>query len=544
MKSSSYLHLTEKYFLSYKIIFFQLALVVMYGIKILFPLFTKYIIDYLFVQRLTKFNLYILLLFFVLMSLYTIINLNINKLFLKYLNSRTKKMRLDFISKIFFDEKEFYATKPFSDIVYRLTNDLSNVTNSWTVIFGSLPAQLISIIPIFLLIKGNNILILLTFGTIVLNSVLLFLHLIKIENITKKSRDAGQYYNHQLTDKVSRYEEICSLGIMSKSIDKIKDSITALNGYTLEYFYRNKKFEVFMYVLNTTWSIVMLFIGAFLINNNTITLGTLIAFITLSNMIFQPISSLISTLKNLKDIKNSAERIVDFFPIEKSSFSSLLSPEVNTIRSISCNNISIFDSSKKTLLKDISFSVSNPGIYCITGANGVGKTTFAKCLIKQCKRYSGDICYNEININDIDFIKLKQKIIYFNSNDAIFDESLKWNICFNDESFNLSQYSWLIPHSLRKKLYNGFETILNNDILKLSNGEKQIIYFLRTLYLNPDVLIIDEPETAIDISVISKIKYMLNELAQDKIIILITHSNDFLQITDKKKIFDFNKVKS
>ncbi len=538
MKNNSYIKITKKYFLSGYIIPIQISLVIMQFIKLIFPLYTKYIIDYLLVKQYTDFNYYIIAIFVVLMFLYAILNYFSNKSFFKYVNKRTTKMKMDYISQILSDNAEFYSTKSFADITYRLTNDLSNVTNSWTTIFGALPAQLLSIIPIFYLIKESSILKFITIISILLNSLILVIHLFRIEHLTKQAREASQNYNHQLIDKLSRHDEIRSLGIQSKVSKKIYDSIINLNEKNLSYFQRIKKFEIFIFALNTSWSIIMLFIGASLINKNVITLGSLISFITLSNMIFQPINVLITTLKNLKDIKNSAERIDNYFPNVKGKLNT--NKLVNNITTISCENLSVLDIDGKDLLVNLNININAPGIYTIKGANGIGKSTFAKCLIKECQRYTGKIEINKINIKDLKYEDLKNHIIYINSTNTIFDETMKWNICFDEENIINHQYDWLLPLSLRNKLPYGFETILNDDLLKFSNGEKQIIYLIRAIYLNPDVLIIDEPETAIDETIVLKIKKLLLQMGENKIIILISHNKDFLSLSKEENTYNFD----
>jgi len=85
-------------------------------------------------------------------------------------------------------------------------------------------------------------------------------------------------------------------------------------------------------------------------------------------------------------------------------------------------------------------------------------------------------------------------------------------------------------------LAEGYDTIINENAANLSGGEKQKISLLRALLKNPDVLILDEPTSALDTNSRVALKAYLNEIKQNKIIIVVTHDKDFIDDSENAVI--------
>lgn len=92
--------------------------------------------------------------------------------------------------------------------------------------------------------------------------------------------------------------------------------------------------------------------------------------------------------------------------------------------------------------------------------------------------------------------------------------------------FNLERFIESLP--------NGFNTYINTDSNNLSGGEKQKIAIIRTLLKNPDLIILDEPTSALDKKSIENFKALIKYLKSNKIIIIITHDHELLDICDEK----------
>jgi ABC-type bacteriocin/lantibiotic exporter with double-glycine peptidase domain len=165
----------------------------------------------------------------------------------------------------------------------------------------------------------------------------------------------------------------------------------------------------------------------------------------------------------------------------------------------------------------------NPGErIAIVGPTGSGKTTLLLILAGLLNPLKGKIVINNLIINNKDIYN-KYSVGYMSPNPHIFDDDLFFNISLK---FNLSfqekkKISSLLNHFSLKKFnkYSSEVKNVNYDIRNISSGEKQRIGFIRTVFNNPNILLLDEPTSSLDFINEKKIFNFLNTIKDDKIII-------------------------
>ena len=178
------------------------------------------------------------------------------------------------------------------------------------------------------------------------------------------------------------------------------------------------------------------------------------------------------------------------------------------------------------------------GIYA---NNGLGKTTLSNMLIGDIIAENGSIILNSIDSKLLKNKSITQHIQYVGIDKSIYNLSILENIVINkelvpdkDKLVNLCKLCNIYDDI--KNLKNGFDTILDES-LKLSTGQIQKIKLVRALYLNPDVLILDEALTPLDNVSKENIKQYLKSISENKIIIIISHNKqDYDICTNTYKI--------
>ncbi|MCX7950973.1 MAG: ABC transporter ATP-binding protein [Clostridiales bacterium] len=165
-------------------------------------------------------------------------------------------------------------------------------------------------------------------------------------------------------------------------------------------------------------------------------------------------------------------------------------------------------------------------ITSILGESGSGKTTLLKMLNNIISPDKGEILYKGKNINDFDVIELRRKITMLPQNPVIYKGNILDNILIGKKFAKSTDYD--IEEI--KKLMNEFniDKDLNSSADNLSGGEKQRICIIRVLIMNPDVILLDEPSSALDEKTEDKvINYICNFVKQNnKTLIMVTHSNE------------------
>jgi len=169
-------------------------------------------------------------------------------------------------------------------------------------------------------------------------------------------------------------------------------------------------------------------------------------------------------------------------------------------------------------------------IYAISGANGTGKSTLINLIMGlYIDEYSGNITYNGIDIRNIDMVNARRSLIGFAEQEpTLIKDSMLFNLRFGCESGFDSADQSLSNHIQTLGMQdfiskNGLDFPLNEDNTNTSGGEKQKVSILKVLHKDPAIMIFDEPTSALDVDTTKRLVEYLQQIKQDKIIIVITH---------------------
>jgi len=190
---------------------------------------------------------------------------------------------------------------------------------------------------------------------------------------------------------------------------------------------------------------------------------------------------------------------------------------------------------KNVKYKDILYiknlNIKKNKVTCIVGGSGSGKTTLLRLLNKLISCDSGEIFYDNNSLNDISSIELRRKVVMLPQSPAIFKGSIKDNLLIG---LNFSEKPLVTDDELYKVLnLVNLNKSLTQDAEKLSGGEKQRVALGRVLLLQPEVLLLDEPSSALDEETEHMIIKALVDYTKEnsKTLIMVTHSkkvaNDF-----------------
>lgn len=178
----------------------------------------------------------------------------------------------------------------------------------------------------------------------------------------------------------------------------------------------------------------------------------------------------------------------------------------------------------KNILEIPSLEIHEDKITAIVGESGSGKTTLLKLLNKMINPSKGDIYYKGKNINELNPIELRRKVVMLPQNPVMFPGSIKDNLLIG---LKLAEKPLLKEDKLKGIMEIVYlKKSLNEEADKLSGGEKQRVALGRTLLLGPEVFLFDEPSSALDEdseeTVIRNIvKYIKDN---NKTLVMVTHS--------------------
>ena len=186
-------------------------------------------------------------------------------------------------------------------------------------------------------------------------------------------------------------------------------------------------------------------------------------------------------------------------------------------------------------LKKISMDIPEKKVTAFIGPSGCGKSTFLRTLNRMNDlidnvTIEGKVYIDDINIYDknIDVVNLRKKVGMIFQKSNPFAKSVYDNIAFGPRINGLSQKSVLdeiVEHSLKQAaIWDEVKDRLFNSALSLSGGQQQRICIARSLAVNPEIILMDEPASALDPISTAKIEELIHELKKDYTIIIVTHN--------------------
>lgn len=222
-------------------------------------------------------------------------------------------------------------------------------------------------------------------------------------------------------------------------------------------------------------------------------------------------------------------------------------------------NLSIEIEGKK-ILKDIDINIRKNKITAIIGPSGCGKTTFLKSLNRlieeenQIKK-EGKIFFENKDISEFNLNELRKKIGLVFQNPAPFPFSIYKNmtyapIYYGEKDKNILDK--IVKDKLKDAgLYEEVKDELEKAALKLSGGQQQRLCIARSLTVNPEILLLDEPCSALDIQNTNKVEELLKKLSQKYTIVIVTHNlfqakrlSDYTAFFLDGKLVEYDKTKN
>ncbi len=227
---------------------------------------------------------------------------------------------------------------------------------------------------------------------------------------------------------------------------------------------------------------------------------------------------------------------------------------INEKIKISTKNLNVFYGSKQALF-DISINLVQNKVTALIGPSGCGKSTFIRCLnrmndvIDICKvEGSIKIDGDEINKKDLDVNLIRERVGMVFQKPNPFPKSIYDNIAYGPRIHGLAEnredLDNIVEHSLKKAaLWDEVKDRLTQPGTGLSGGQQQRLCIARTISINPDVILMDEPCSALDPIATAKIEELIDELKEIYTIVIVTHSmSQAARVSQDTGFFHLGKI--
>lgn len=476
--------------------------------------------------------IYILIIFVIIILLKEISNFIRNKIIMKlqynvetYLYNNTHKKLLSLPIYYFNSRSKGDIITKFYDLEY--IKDLL-IQVPFTLFID----LFLIIITILILYFINSTLLKMFFLIIILYVLILEIFNKKIKNMVMTNQEKNSFKNSILLENINNIYSIKNMNIENYRNNIFNKSLISYCDSVKNY---EKKYNFIILMKNLVLYIgtaYIIFYGIILTKNEIILLSELILFNSLIIYIVEPLNNLFNIIPLLKNSINALKRIDEIFLIENK-----VKNEKIIKYDITINNLCFSYDGYKNILKNFSYYIKENEKLVVIGDSGIGKSTLFK-IINSEYEIENNMIY--IGSKDINLIDTSNVISYVSQDEKLFNDTLYNNIVLNNDYKEMDEILKItgINKLLYKKNIN-LDTLIGQEGLNLSKGERQRIILARVLLKKSKILILDEALNGIDEVEEKNILKSIKEKFNDKTIIYITHNINICNIFDK--VLNFNQ---
>lgn len=300
------------------------------------------------------------------------------------------------------------------------------------------------------------------------------------------------------------------------------------------------------YIIIQAVTLFVVFLGVYEVHANNLTTGGLIAVTILSSRAMVPIVNISGVLLHYKKMREALTSINEFWHLPREVNENTQIGLGKLQGDIEFSNVSYFyQGSKYPSLDNVSFKIKAGERVGIIGQTGAGKSTVLRLIAALDLPSSGSVFIDGHETSTVHPTEVRQSIGVMPQNPFIFSGTIKENIALSrslskDEFVNLTKLTGL-EGLIRKSGYgDALQVGENGD--NLSVGQKHLVALARALVHNPNVLVLDEPTTGLDVGLEKSVVQNLQPLIKDKTLLVITHRFAALDLVDRVIVIDNGKV--
>ena len=293
---------------------------------------------------------------------------------------------------------------------------------------------------------------------------------------------------------------------------------------------------------------ILIFYSGKLALKGEIEVGNFFSFLAAMMLAYQPVRALSTINMVLKQGLSAANRILPIIDNQNKIADYEGAKDINiTGSNIQFNNINFrYIADEKDVLKNVNLNIAGGKMTSLVGHSGSGKSTILNLIPRFYDVQSGDILIDNQSIYKVKIKSLRDKISLVSQDTTLFDDTIKNNIKYakndvtDEEIIAAAKFSY--AHEFIEKLPKKYETIIGENGIRLSGGEKQRLSIARAMIKKSPIILLDEATSSLDAETESKIQDALKILTKDRTTIVIAHRLSTILNSDQIYIIDAGNV--
>ena len=441
-----------------------------------------------------------------------------------------KKLQFDMIKSLINADTQSIDKKHSGKFISNLTYDVQHITNLLSN-------------AILNLFKDSLTLIGLLIVMFVQNWKLALVSLVMIPIASIASRTLGKRMGKVATEAQEKSGFLTSYLVelfknhkITKIFQKENFETRRADGHLDQLMQKNKKISTvlirmspIMEILTGIMIAILIYYSGKLIIKNEIEVNNFFSFLAAMMLAYQPVRSLSTLNIVINQGFSAASRILPIVDTENTIQDKSTSIPMNISNgTIEFKNIFFkYNSNEQDILKGINLVFEGRKMTALVGHSGSGKSTILNLIPRFYQSYMGDITIDKTSIYEATISSLRKSISLVSQETTLFDDTIKNNIKYANENATDSEVYEVAKlsnsHDFIEKLPNKYETLIGENGVRLSGGEKQRLSIARAMIKKSNIILLDEATSSLDSETEKKIQEALKILTTNKTTIVIAH---------------------
>ena len=434
---------------------------------------------------------------------------------------------------------EYYDSRPHGKILVRIINYINSVSDTLSngIITFILELFNLIFIAVFMFAMHWKMALVILAGVPFLAGFILI--------IKNRQRKAWQRVNNK-SSNLNAYLHEGIVGVRVTQLFSREDENAEIFGRLSEAYRKDwltaVRYNCLLWPTVDTISVIIsasiYFVGLLIIGPASVSLGTIVAMSNYASRFWQPILNLANLFNNFVNAVSYLERIFETLdePVkvcDKENAEELPKIEGN----VEFDNVTFAYDESKTILENLSFSVNKGESVALVGPTGAGKTTIVNLISRFYDVSSGAVLIDGYNVEDVTLKSLRSQMGIMLQDSVVFSGTIEDNIRYgrldatHDEIVQACKT--VCADEFISEFTNGYETEITEGGSTLSQGQKQLIAFARTLISDPKILVLDEATSSIDARTERLLQEGLQRLLEGRTSFIIAHRLSTIQNCDK-----------
>ena len=424
---------------------------------------------------------------------------------------------------------KFFDSHTHGELLSRFTNDVDNISATLQQSITQVITSVTTVVGVLIMMLTiSPLLTLISIIVIPLSGILMMMVVKRSQKyFIGQQKKLGELNGH-IEEMYTGHNVVKAFGHEKKAINEFDEVNEGLYdvGWRAQ-FLSGLVMPIINFIGNLGYVLVAV-VGGVLVTKGRITVGDIQAFIQYNRQFTQPIAQVAQISNIIQSTVASAERVFELLEEEE-----VIPEPVNPVKAkadcgaVEFEHVKFGYREDRILINDMNIKAEPGQMVAIVGPTGAGKTTLVNLLLRFYELNGGRILVDDVDITEMNRADLRKKFGMVLQDTWLFNGTIRDNIAYGkknatEEEIIAAAKAAHADHFIRV-LPEGYDTILNEEVSNISQGQKQLLTIARALLADPEIMILDEATSSVDTRTELQIQNAMKTLMKGRTSFVIAH---------------------